>query len=206
MENVVGFVGYECEDIAIYLAKILRALGKNIVLVDRTEQEVICEMFDLQSEKEETWSEGEYKGILLTNRGVCHDDYDFVFYLFGYRLCHPKLYECGTMIMVTDGVPVHASMLKHIRHWECKRYLLIRNLVPMKHTESYLAAMANKENEYFAIPYDERDVRSRCSLGAYTGCEIRRLSRGMQQVLLELICSMATDYKEKIVWERMKKL
>lgn len=199
MDNIVGFVGYECEDIAIYLAKILRELGKNIVIVDRTEQELLCEIF-------ETRTEIEYSGFLITNRTVRHGEYDFVFYLFGYRLNHPKLYECKTMIMVTDGVPAHATLLKKINHWECNCHLLIRNLVPMKHTETYLAAVLSKETEYFAIPYDEKDVRSRCSLGPYTGCEIRRLSVGMQEALLKLICSFYLEYTERDIRKRIKKL
>lgn len=198
MDNVVGFVGYECEDIAIYLAKILREFGKNIVIVDRTEQELLCEMFEIRTEME-------YSGFLITNRAVCHEEYDFVFYLFGYRLNHPKLYECKTMIMVTDGVPAHATLLKKINHWECKCYLLIRNLVPMKHTETYLAAALSNETGYFAIPYEEKDVRSRCSLGPYTGCEIRRLSIGMQEVLRTLVCNLSSEFKEKEIRKRMKK-
>ena len=81
MDNVIGFVGYECEDIVIYLAKILQALGKNIAVVDRTEQELLCEIFELRTENEITWKEGEYSGFLITNRGVCQEEYDLVFYV-----------------------------------------------------------------------------------------------------------------------------
>ena len=205
MDNVVGFVGYECEDIVIYLAKILQAMGKHIAIVDRTEQELLCEIFELQTEDEITWKEGEYGGFLITNRGVCQEEYDFIFYLFGYRLNHPKLYECGTLIMITDGVPAHASLLRKIKHGGYNNYLLIRNLIPMKHTEEYLATLLGKE-EYFEIPYDERDIRSRCSLGVHTGCEVRRLSTGMKQVIFQMICNLTPEYEERKVWELIKKL
>lgn len=206
MDNVVGFLGYECEDIAIYLAKMLRVLGKNTVIVDRTEQELVCEMFEMSAENEKNRKEGEYSGFTITNRTVCYEEYDFVFYLFGYRLNHPKLYECGKMIMVTDGVPAHVTLLKQIEHWECKSYLIIRNLVSMKHTETYLASIVNKENDFFLIPLDERDVRTKCNLGPYTGCEIRRLSAGMKEVLLKMICNFISDYAEKDIRKQMKKI
>ena len=206
MENVVGFVGYECEDIVIYLAKILHALGKNIAVVDRSEQELLCEIFELRTKDGITWKEGESFGFLVTNRGVCQEEYDLVFYLFGYRLNHPKLYECGTLIRITDGVPAHASLLRKIKHEECSNYLLIRNLVPMKHTEEYLATLAGKEKDYFEIFYDERDIRSRCSLGVHTGCEIRRLSSGMKQTLFQMVCKLIPEYGEKRVWELIKKI
>ena len=206
MDNVVGFVGYECEDIVIYLAKILQALGKNIAVVDRTEQELLCEIFELRTENEITWKEGEYCGFLITNRGVCQETYDFIFYLFGYRLNHPKLYECGTLIMVTDGVPAHASLLRKIKHGECNNYLILRNLIPMKHTEEYLAVLAGKEKEYFEIAYDERDVRNRCNLGVHTGCEIKRLSVEMKRVLFQMVCNLTPEYGEKRIWEVIKKI
>ena len=206
MDNVIGFVGYECEDIVIYLAKILQALGKNIAVVDRTEQELLCEIFELRTENEITWKEGEYSGFLITNRGVCQEEYDLVFYLFGYRLNHPKLYECGTLIMITDGLPAHASLLRNIKHGECSNYLLIRNLVPMKHTEEYLAALAGQEKEYFELFYDEQDIRSRCSLGVHTGCEIRRLSIGMKRVLFQMVCHMISECEEKRIWKLLKKI
>lgn len=206
MENVVGFVGYECEDIAIYIAKILHALGKTVAVVDRTEQELLCEIFDLRADSEKTWKEGEYSGVLITNRGVNQKDYDYVFYLFGYRLNHPKLYECKKLIMVTDGVPAHASLLKMVENWECKRFLLIRNLVPMKHTEAYLASLTGKEDEFREIAFDEKDIRSRCSMGAYTGCEVKNLSAGMKRVLVFLVCNLNGEYGEKRVREQIKKL
>ena len=206
MGNVVGFVGYECEDIVIYLAKILQALGKTVAVVDRTEQELLCEIFELRTEEEVAWKEGEYSGFLITNRGVCQEEYDWIFYLFGYRFHHPKLYECETLIMITDGVPAHASLLQNITLGECSSYLLLRNLVPMKHTEEYLAALAGKEKEYFELFYDEQDIRSRCSLGVHTGCEIRKLSAGMKRVLFQMICNLTSEYEEKKVWELIKKL
>ena len=75
----------------------------------------------------------------------------------------------------------------------------------MKHTETYLAAALSNETGYFAIPYEEKDVRSRCSLGPYTGCEIRRLSIGMQEVLRTLVCNLSPEFKEKEIRKRIKK-
>lgn len=206
MARIVGFVGHECEDIAIYLAKILKALGKKVVVADKTEQEVLCEMFGLHAESDKNRKEGEYGGILLTNGGVGQDEADVIFYMFGYRLNHPKLYECEMLIMVADGFPAHASMMRKTGHWECKCYLLLRNLIPMKHTEMYLAVLAGREDNYRIIPYDERDVRARCSLSAYSGCEIRKLSPGMKRVLLAMAGNMLNEYAENKIREQMKKL
>ncbi len=206
MEKLVGFVGYECEDIVLYLAKIIRAMGKKVAIVDRTEQEMLLELLEMHQRKENTAREGDFFGIWITEQGVCYDEYDMVFYLFGYRLIHPKLYECEALVMVTDGVPAHASLLRKIGNWDRKQYLLIRNLVPMKHTEQYLALLADNERNYCEIPYDEKDVRMRYCLSSYAGCAIRCLSSGMKRALMILVCFLAVEYPEKLLKDIMKKL
>ena len=206
MEKIVGFVGYECEDIAIYLARILSVLGKRIAVIDRTEQEMLLEVLGMYGETDGTIREGEFSGIWITDQGVSPKEYDFIFVLFGYRLMHPKLYECEALIMVTDGVPAHASLLRKIGRWNREQYLLIRNLVPMKHTEQYLAILAENEDEYCEIPYDEKDARMRYSLGSYAGCSIRGLSVGMKRSLICLVRFLSSEYQEKLLRELMKKI
>lgn len=206
MANVVGFVGYECEDIVLYLARILSAFEKKVAIVDRTEQEMLMEILNIQREKKSTVREGFFSEIWITDQVVCYEDYDVVFLLFGYRLVHPKLYECSALIMVTDGIPAHASLLRKIGNWDRKQYLLIRNLVPMRHTEKYLALLADNEESYCEIPYDEKDIRMRYSLSAYAECTVKCLSCGMKKALVKLIVFMVSEYQERFVWEMMKKI
>lgn len=206
MEKLVGFVGYECEDIVLYLARILNALGKRIAVIDRTEQEMLLEVLQLRKEMEQEAREGDYYGIWVTDQGVSYEEYDMVFYLFGYRLIHPKLYECDALVMVTDGVPAHASLLRKIGNWDRKQYLLIRNLVPMKHTEHYLAILADNEDNYCEIPYDENDIRMRYSLSSYSGGTVKQLSAGMKRALMILMHFLSVEYQERSIREAMKKL
>ena len=205
MEKIVGFVGYECEDIAVYLARILSLLGKRVAIIDRTEQEMLLEIMGMQNGKENCVREGEFYGIWITGQGVNYEEYDVVFLLFGYRLIHPKLYECESLIMVTDGVPAHALLLRKIGHWNRKQYLLIRNLVPMKHTEQYLAMLADNEADYCEIPYDEQDARMRYSLGSFAGCGMKHLSVGMKRSLIGMVRFLTMEYQEKQIRELIKK-
>lgn len=206
MEQIIGFVGYECEDIVMYLAKIITALGKRVAIVDRTEQEMLLEVLGISDGKEKLVREGEFSGVWITGQSVNYAEYDIVFLLFGYRLVHPKLYECETLIMVTDGVPAHAMLLRKIGHWERKQYLVIRNLVPMKHGEKYLAMLSDNETNYCEIPFDERDIRMRYSLSSFSGCAVRPLSLGMKNALVTLCSFLFTEYRERQVREIMKKL
>lgn len=206
MEKIVGFVGYECEDIVLYLAKIISSFGKKVAIVDRTEQEMLMEVIDAQENRGNTIREGVFSNVWITTQGVCKEEYDMIFMVFGYRLVHPKLYECGTLVMVTDGIPAHASMLRKIGQWERKQCLLLRNLVPMKHTEKYLALLADNEKNYYEIPYDELDIRMRYSLSSYAECAVRNLSTGMKKALVMLVAFLMPEYQERFVREAMKKM
>lgn len=206
MEHIVGFVGYECEDIVVYLARILGAFGKKVAIVDRTEQEMLIEVLGVQTKTQDAEREGFVSGVWITSQGVNYEEFDVIFLIFGYRLLHPKLYECETLIMVTDGVPAHASLLRKIGQWERKQYLLIRNIVPMKHTEHYLAMLADHEEEYCEIPYDEQDIRMRCSLSSYAKCSIKQLSTGMKKALVVLARIIIPEYQERQLREVMKKI
>ena len=205
MEKLVGFVGYECEDIVLYLARILTALGKKVAVVDRTEQEMLLEVLELKNEMKKELYADDFYGIWVTDQGVSQEEYDIIFYLFGYRLIHPKLYECETLIMVTDGVPAHASLLRKIGDFWKKQYLVIRNLVPMKHTEQYLAILADNENSYCEIPYDESDIRMRYSLSSYSKCAVKQLSTGMKRALIILLKFLSVECSERSIRDVMKK-
>ncbi len=205
MEKIVGFVGYECEDIVLYLAKILTQLGKKVAIIDRTEQEMLLEVLEIHNRKGGSERCGNFSGICITGQSVCYEEYDSVFYLFGYRLIHPKLYECEALIMVTDGVPAHASLLSKIGNWDRKQYLLIRNLIPMKHTEQYLAILAEKENGFCEIPFDEKDIRMKYCLSSYVDGMVKHLSVGMKRALIIILGFLSVECPEHMIKEIMKR-
>lgn len=206
MENVVGFVGCESEDIVWYLSKIITALGKQVAIVDRTEQGMFMELLGIQKEGGNGEREALLCDILVTGGTVCYEEYDVVFLLFGYRLLHPKLHECKNLVMVTDGMPAHASVLKRMEQWNRKQYLVMRDLISMKHTEKYLALLADCEENYCEIAYDEQDTRMRYSLNAYSECKVKQLSYGMRKALVELICFLFPDYQKCVLRSVMRKM
>ena len=209
MVNITGFAGYECEDVVLYLAKIVTALERKIVIVDRTEQESLMEIFRhrLIPEPGKKITETEYEGILITVDTVCYEEYDEVFLVFGYRLMHPKLYECHNLILVTDGVPSHASMLQKVGKWERRQCILIRDLVPVKHGETYLTMLAGAEGwKCCLLPLQEQDVRWKCSLGTGEHIRIQSLSAGMRQILMKLTVWILQEESETEIKKIMKKI
>lgn len=208
MGTITGVIGYGYEDIVIYLAKILSQAGKRIAVVDRTEQELLLEMLGIPERQEEGREvrEGEFSGIFLTNQGVDEEVYDIIFLVLGCRLKHPKLYECEKRILVTDGMPVHAAILGKIRQWERKQFLVLRDIVAMKHTERYLARLAGCEGEYDCVFYEEQDARNKYSLGSEAGCGIKYLSKGLKRLLVRLVKYEAPELDEKEVWRVVRRI
>ena len=203
MASIIGFVGYESEDIVLYIAKILYTLEQKVAIVDRTEQEMLLEFLEVGAERE-----GEYEGIWITSQGVEKERYDVVFFLFGYRLIHPKLYECESLVMVTDGVPAHASLLRKIGQWERIQCLIMRNLVAMKHGEEYLMMLSGqtKEQACFYLPYEEQDICIRYCLGSNTSISIRKLSKEMKQLIVSVFLWICPEYEERELKKKMRKL
>ena len=200
MEKIIGIVGYECEDIGLYLAKILYGLGQKVALVDRTEQEMLLEMLEVPKQQDGLERKTEVLGILVTNQNVCLKEFDRIIYLFGYRLLHPKLYQCETLLMIADGIPAHVCLFGMIDSWNRRKFLILRNLIPMKHTGKYLAELADCKNAYCEIPYEEKDIRMRGSLSALNYGNLKLLSGGMKHALHQTINFVFPETNEKEIW------
>ena len=200
MEKIIGIVGYECEDIGLYFARILYGLGQKVALVDRTEQEMLLEMLEVPRQQDGRGRETEVFGILVTNQNVCPKEFDLIIYLFGYRLLHPKIYQCETLLMIADGIPAHACLFGMIDSWNRRKFLVLRNLIPMKHTAKYLAELADCKSTYCEIPYEEKDIRMRGNLSALNFGNLKRLSWGMKHALQQIISFVFPESSKREIW------
>lgn len=192
----IGFVGYESEDIILYLAACLRKAGKRVAVEDKTEAGILLRMLEKASASgEETkW----YCGICVANSLSGKEEYDYVFLLFGYRVQHPKLYECEYLIFVTDGMPAHAEVLHEVGQWERKQAMLIRNYTEAKHGSKYLELLVGqKQEQVFLLPWEERDMRKRYSLGQEEDITLSGLSGVMKNVIREMLLFLASEYPDE---------
>ncbi|MBE5950017.1 MAG: hypothetical protein E7260_00335 [Lachnospiraceae bacterium] len=188
MADKIGFVGYEMEDMIFYLAYCIYECGKKVAIEDRTEHAMLLRFFDAEEEQiEKGAAEVICQGIYLTNARVSEDEFDVICLAFGYRLQHPKLYECNKLVAVTDLLPAHACLLKKIGQWERTQVLVIRNCVPVKHRVDYIEKLTGvRTKNVLQIPWEAKDVRIRCSLGVGAHIRIRGLSDGMLEALEKL--------------------
>ncbi len=204
MTEKIGFVGYECEDIVLYLAYCLMQLGRKVVIEDRTEHGMLLRMMESRemSENEEIM----FQEIPITNAMIHNADYDVVLMSFGYRLLHPKLYECNQLVLVTDAFPAHAALLDEMEAWDRKQVLLIRNFTESKHGTNYLEVLTGQKLEkVICIPWEERDVRIRNSLGTAEYIRIERLSAAMRDAVQQLLEVLVSDEEVMICKGRKRK-
>ena len=207
MGKITGVAGFGCEDIVLYLAAIFSGMGKKVAVVDKTEQEMLLEILGIVWGGESGFEErkGEYAGIHFTNQVVNREEYEHVFLVFGQRLMHPKLYECETLILITDGLPAHAIQFRQLGQWERKQCLVLRNLVSMKHSEQYLVMLSGNEEAYYSLYYSEQDCRMQYGLGSGFGCNMKLLSREMKHLLIQLVQFVDSFCKEKEIRQIIKK-
>lgn len=203
----IGFVGYESEDIILYLAACLQKAGKKVAIEDKTEAGLLLRMLDSGKVPGET---GWYCGIRVTGSLSGKEVYDYVFLLFGYRVQHPKLYECEYLIFVTDEMPAHARLLHEVGQWERKQAMLIRDYIEAKHGSKYLELLVGqKQEQVILLPWEARDMRKRYSLGQEENIDLTGLSAGMKHVIRELLLFLASECPEvtgkqngrRCVWE-----
>ncbi len=208
MAEIIGLVGADCEDIALYIAKISVLLGKKTVIIDRTEQELLIQMMCGRMTKEQDIPEKSVTadGICVTAENVDYDEYDLVIFVFGFRLQHPKLYECGSLFLISDGLPAHAYLLQTIRQWERKEYLILRNMIPVKHSEKYIQKILRLEDEVcLYVSLSESDVKSRYQIGIEEKIQIKRLSGTMRHMLCRVIGILFPGEKESDIKRIMRK-
>lgn len=190
MSITVGFAGYECEDVLLYLAFCLMKAGQKVALEDRTEHKILLGIMEAKDNilKRKDGEGMIYQGIVLTDAVVRKEEYDVVFLDFGYRILHPRLYECGYLVLTTDGLPVHAALLSKIGQWERRQYLLIRNFWESVHTQNYLELLTEQRTEKtLCIPWEAKDEKIREHLGEAGDIPIYRLSTQMKETIRQLI-------------------
>lgn len=202
MKHCIGFVGYECEDIILYLAECISVYGMRIAIEDRTEYGMVLQILehDQRATAKEPETELEYHKICISTMPVTKEEYDVIFLVFGYRLQHPKMFECETLIMVTDDLPAHAKILRKVGKWERKQILMIRNCIEISGKTDYLQFLTHQKFEQiYCVPWEERDRKVRCALGTEDGAKVYRLSAGMIMILQELLKILLPEISEEFI-------
>ena len=187
----IGFVGFDSEDIALYLARLLQTDEDNVVVVDHTRK--LSLMRNAGIPHQLTGKSGMYRGNIeiFASATACKFRKDAV--IIDYFGCYtelPEIKDCDIVIFTTDMIVYNAQLLKdvHVKDGAAK-FLILRNAIRLKYDESYLIVETGQEfsrDQVFVIPYDEVDYRSKCYLCIDKMHSLGGLSEPMRKTLLYL--------------------
>lgn len=209
MVKRIGFVGYECEDIILYMAKILMFLGNRVMVIDQSKQYSIFGILGvpiMQGTQEYELPEYYMGDIKITTRKEEPEEADILLIHFGYQTQNAEIELCDELILSTDEVIFHAQLLYGVMQTKKRTWLLVKNGFEVKYDISYLESAAGRQCEaYFYLPFDERDARKRCYLGIDRSIRIRELSMGMKQLLAGMLAALELGKSKKELALAMKK-
>lgn len=189
--KIIGFIGIDCTDIVVYLARMLNATGKKIAIVDCSMNKNLKRTVALPQELVK--GDGYYKEILILSGEKDNladlNAQDIVIYYFESNINHIHIAQCTDFVFVSDMVLSHVQLFKELCIGEVSKIMLIHNAVSVKYGEQYLITQTGqkfKEEDIFIIPYEERDFRSKCYLCIDKTHRLTKLSSGMKSVILNL--------------------
>ena len=206
----IGVIGTDSTDIVVYLARMINATGKKVGIVDCSVHKSLMRTVALPEELVK--GNGYYKEILILSGEADNEAdlnaQDIVLYYFESNISHAHIAQCTELVFVSDMVLSHAQLLKELFVGDVPKVMLIHNAVSVKYSENYLITQTGQEfqkEDIFVIPYEERDVRSKCYLCVDKMHKLTKLSSGMKSVILNLFLRyMETEYTGKELTQLLK--
>ena len=208
--KTIGFIGIDCTDIVVYFARMVNATGKKVGIVDCSIHKNLMRTVALPEELVK--GNGYYKEILILSGETDNDAdlkaQDMVIYYFESNINHAHIAQCTDFVFVSDMVLSHAQWFKNLSVGDIPKIMLIHNAVSVKYSENYLITQTGQEfqkEDIFIIPYEERDVRSKCYLCMDKMHRLTKLSSGMKSVILNLFLRyIETEYTGKELTQLLK--
>ncbi len=199
MKQEVGFVGYECEDIVFYLARMLSFLGKTTAVLDRTEHRSVIGICG---------NAGKSANILISESldEILESECSVILKVFGYQPLWEEIQECKDVFLVTDGSSFWTKLLAKVQIGYKSCHMIIRDMVSMNYSEKYLVFLSEQNiGDCFLLFLDKSDTKNRYSLGIEKNTPLRYLSEDMKELLQELVLRIDMSINQKQLYVAQKK-
>ena len=208
--KTIGFIGTDSTDIVVYLARMINATGKKVGIVDCSMHKSLMRTVSLPEELVK--GNGYYKEILILSGDEDNEAdlnaQDMVLYYFESNINHAHIAQCTDLVFVSDMVLSHVQLFKDLHVGDIPKIMLIHNAVSVKYSEKYLITQTGQgfqKEDILMIPYEERDVRSKCYLCIDKMHKLTKLSSSMKSVILNLFLRyMETEYTGKELMQLLK--
>ena len=204
----IGFLGFDCTDVILYLAELLSAFGKQVSIIDCGNGSTVCGDFDLPVNN--GMAEG-YRNDVYICRGleVPHET-EYALYYFGSAMTHSKLCDCSDVVFVTDMVLTNAKKLSSAKITDdVSTICVLRNFIPVKYGVSAVIQAAGQnipEDRVFALAHTETDYRAKCYIGTDFSVRYKYLSKEMRELLKNILILWEPSLDGKEFMRLVKKI
>lgn len=206
---MIGLLGSDKSEIIHYFSRVLKNLGKKVLLVDWSETKALHYSISYPMALSIEDAVIDYRGVFYTNKKEItktEQNYDYIIADFGYELNHPEIKKCNELWIVTD------PQIHHVKHLlslelpkEMNRTLVIKDLVRGKIGKSYiLNELKNLEvtdKNTYVLYFDEDDYKTAVD------CQYNQVIRfdKVGREILDFFEDILSDYSEKEVKKAFKR-
>lgn len=203
--NIIGFLGIEKYDILIYLAKLLSADGKKVLIVDNNSNEALSSCVNIPSglnpEKEVVTTKD--KDFVKNQRVAKYEKrYDYILVDFGLSALHPDIDLCSSLLLVCDKQFHNQKIMQNIRKQLKQRsegiYLVIRDVDPEGHYENLEEGL--KFAGCFFLDFDIVDRKKMLMLQYGREIKLSNISYQykelLEKIMVGILCIEKKDYEK----------
>lgn len=201
--KIVAFYGTESYDLIHYLTRILQALGKRCLVVDRTEdREMLLSVPVLDGP-----GFIDYRGVNFTDSQIdlnsVDSDYVFMYYRYNFTRIPSSIEEA---YFVTDCQKQSVLGLKKAVLGRYQfRALVVRNSSPQKNVLEYikmeLSHLEFLDENTYVLPFNPGDVAAMLSVQYDSTFQFNMISQEVKNFLVNF-CSV--DFEEKDVLQALR--
>lgn len=206
--KTIGFFGAYAYDIVLYLARNLKLMGKQVLVIDRsTEQEIIC---TIRSPSEADLQLGifHFCGIDITARVSMPENlnpdeaYDVILYDFGRNFCPDEYHSCDVICYVLDMYVHNALRIQETEMPEngADLWMILRDLFRGKAIARYHMRLTGKkvaDENVFSIRLNCDDFVSRFRMETDQMPRVELASEEMQEIINVLSSKICPEIKSK---------
>ncbi|SHO47036.1 hypothetical protein [Anaerocolumna xylanovorans] len=189
----MGFAGTDSYDLIMYLAVLLIASDKKVLLVDNSLQKALSccvPPVDMTSVKERKAC---YRGLDIqkeTYMEVMGEEYDYVLADFGQEMNQKALKTCDTVFLVTDTRLHNMTGIEYFRGAWDNTCLLIRDItegMEEKYIHKLLQEKGIQERRSYYFYFDETDREMAAMLQYYNSFSYKKLSPAIRYFLKDAL-------------------
>lgn len=203
---MIGFMGVEKYEMILYLSRILKQLGKQVLVLDCSENGALDAGICYVREQEEIYGELlEYRGVDYINYTLkeetytetygtyktVKEQYDFTLVDFGFQEKHPLILECNRCFLVTDQQRHNVLRLKEMaRQLYIPFIVIIRDVLACKVSLRYFIDMFSgigRAEEIMILYRNETDTKQQIQCQYSQGLNIHGLSKDTKEFLKKTV-------------------